>query len=268
MKHQLFDTNVHIATGGRTFNNDGEILVFIHGSGQSHLTWILQSRYFAYRGYQVLAPDFPGHGLSGGTPLDSIEAMADWIIALLDSLNVNAACLVGHSQGCLVTIDAAARYPDRVARVGLIAGALAIPVNDHLLSLSDKALSKAIQAMISWGHGPMGHMHDNTQPGHSFLGFGNQLMAANNQNALKNDLIACNKYKNGEDSASKIQQPALCILAEKDKMTPLKFGQQMANTLIRGQVTVIESAGHMLPAEFPNEVNTALRNFLNETDKS
>ena len=48
----------------------------------------------------------------------------------------------------------------------------------------------------------------------------------------------------------------------------LKFGQQMANTLIRGQVTVIESAGHMLPAEFPGEVNTALRNFLNETDKS
>ena len=47
---------------------------------------------------------------------------------------------------------------DRVARVGLIAGALAIPVNDHLLSLSDKALSKAIQAMISWGHGPMGHI--------------------------------------------------------------------------------------------------------------
>ena len=111
-------------------------------------------------------------------------------------------------------------------------------------------------------------MHDNTQPGHSFLGFGNQLMAANNQNALKNDLIACNKYKNGKEAASKIQQPALCILAEKDKMTPLKFGQQMANTLIRGQVTVIESAGHMLPAEFPNEVNTALRNFLNETDKS
>ena len=35
-------------------------MVFIHGSGQSHLTWILQSRYFAYRGYQVLAPDFPG----------------------------------------------------------------------------------------------------------------------------------------------------------------------------------------------------------------
>ena len=86
MKHQLLDTNVHVATGGRTFKNDGEALVFIHGSGQSHLTWILQSRYFAYRGYQVLAPDLPGHGLSGGTPLDSIEAMADWVIVWTSTL--------------------------------------------------------------------------------------------------------------------------------------------------------------------------------------
>jgi pimeloyl-ACP methyl ester carboxylesterase len=268
MKHQLFETIIHIATGGRPFINNGEALVFIHGSGQSHLTWILQSRYFAYRGYQVLAPDFPGHGLSEGTPLDSIEALADWVITLLDSLDVKTACLVGHSQGCLVTIDAAARYPNRITRLGLIAGALSIPVNDHLLSLSDKALSKAIQAMISWGHGSLGHMHDNTQPGHSFLGFGNRLMAANNQNALKNDLIACNNYKNGTKMASNIQQPALCILAEKDKMTPLKSGQKMANTLVQGQVTVIKSAGHMLPAEFPAEINTALRNFLNKTDKS
>lgn len=268
MKHQLFETNIHIATGGRPFTNDGEALIFIHGSGQSHLTWILQSRFFAYRGYQVLAPDFPGHGLSDGTPLETIEAMADWIIALLDSLQIKTACLVGHSQGCLVTIEAAARYPNRVARLALIAGALAIPVNDQLLSLSDKALSEAIKAMISWGHGPLGHMHENTQPGHSFLGFGNRLMAANNQNALKNDLVACNNYRNGQKAASNIRQPALCILAEKDKMTPLKSGQQMADALAQGQVTVINSAGHMLPAEFPTEVNTALRNFLNKSSES
>jgi pimeloyl-ACP methyl ester carboxylesterase len=56
MKHQLLDTQIHIATGGRSFANDGEALVLLHGSGQNHLTWVLQSRYFAYRGFQVLAP--------------------------------------------------------------------------------------------------------------------------------------------------------------------------------------------------------------------
>ena len=268
MKHQLFDTNIHIATGGRPLSNNSEALLFVHGSGQNHLTWVLQSRYFAYRGYQVLAPDFPGHGLSDGSPLDSIEAMTDWLIALLDSLGFKTACLVGHSQGCLITIDAAARYPARITRLGLISGALAIPVNDQLMSLSDKALSKAIKAMTSWGHGSMAHMHDNTQPGHSFLGYGNKLMAINHRDALRNDLTACNNYKNGKRAAEKILQPAICILAEKDRMTPIKFGHLMANSLRLSQVTVIKSAGHMLPAEFPAEVNAALRHFLNNTYKS
>lgn len=268
MKHQLFGTPIHISTGGRPFSNDGKILLFIHGSGQNHMTWVLQSRYFAYRGYQVLAPDFPGHGLSGGTPLNSIEALTDWLIALLDSLRVEKACLIGHSQGCLVTIDAAARFPSRITRLALISGALAIPVNEQLMSLSDKALSEAISIMTSWGHGPMAHMYDNTQPGHSFLGYGKRLMATNHKDALRNDLVACNNYKSGQDSALKIHQPTVCILGEKDRMTPLKFGKKIAKAIVHGQINVIESAGHMLPAEFPTKVNAILRNFLNDTDKS
>ncbi|MGB1758997.1 MAG: alpha/beta fold hydrolase, partial [Candidatus Puniceispirillaceae bacterium] len=108
MKHQLNGIDIHIATGGRKFDAAGEVIIMLHGSGQNHLTWVLQSRYFAYRGFAVLAPDFPGHGLSGGTPLASIEDMAAWVIALMDSLDVKQARLVGHSQGCLVAIEAAA----------------------------------------------------------------------------------------------------------------------------------------------------------------
>ena len=68
--------------------------------------------------------------------------MAAWVIELMDSLDVKQAMLVGHSQGCLVTIEAAARNPKRVKRVALIAGAMAIPVSQELLDMSDKALAK------------------------------------------------------------------------------------------------------------------------------
>ena len=262
MKHQLNDIDIHIATGGRKFDSAGEVVIMLHGSGQNHLTWVLQSRYFAYRGFAVLAPDFPGHGLSGGSPLESIEAMATWVIELMDSLNVKQAMLVGHSQGCLVTIEAAARYPKRVKRVALIAGAMAIPVSQELLDMSDKALAKAISAMINWGHGPMAHMHDNTQPGHSFIGYGQRLMALNDNDALRADLHACNTYTNGPDAAKSLTQPALCILAENDRMTPVKFGREMAKTLNHSEMTIISGAGHMLPAEYPAEVNAALRSFF------
>ena len=262
MKHQLNGIDIHIATGGRSFDAAGEVIIMLHGSGQNHLTWVLQSRYFAYRGYGILAPDFPGHGLSGGRPLESIEDMAAWVIALMDSLDVKSAILVGHSQGCLVAIEAAAAYPDRVKRVALIAGAMAIPVNQQLLDMSDKALAKAINVMTSWGHGPMAHMHDNTQPGHSFIGYGQRLMSLNDHDALRADLNACNGYKNGPAAAKCLTQPALCILAENDRMTPVKFGREMATTLNHAEMTIIAGAGHMLPAEYPAEVNAALRSFF------
>ena len=265
MKHQLNGIDIHIATGGRNFDAAGEVIIMLHGSGQNHLTWVLQSRYFAYRGYGILAPDFPGHGLSGGSPLESIEDMAAWVIALMDSLDVKTAILVGHSQGCLVAIEAAAAYPDRIKRVALIAGAMAIPVNQQLLDMSDKALAKAINVMTSWGHGPMAHMHDNTQPGHSFIGYGQRLMALNDNDALRADLNACNGYKNGPEAAKSLTQPALCILAENDRMTPVKFGREMATTLNHAEMTIIAGAGHMLPAEYPAEVNTALRSFFQQS---
>ena len=86
MKHEVQGEVIHIATGGLDFDNSKPVLLFLHGSGQSHLTWVLQSRYFAHRGFAVLSPDLPGHGLSTGTPLASIEEMTDWCAALLDSL--------------------------------------------------------------------------------------------------------------------------------------------------------------------------------------
>ncbi len=54
----------YASTGGRDHVAGQPAVVFIHGAGQSHLTWPLQVRTFAYDGFNVLAPDLPGHGLS------------------------------------------------------------------------------------------------------------------------------------------------------------------------------------------------------------
>ena len=262
MKHELDGAQIHIATGGLDFDPAGRVLLFIHGSGQSHLTWVLQTRYFAHRGFSVLAPDMPGHGLSGGTPLASIAEMADWVASLLESLGVAEATLVGHSQGVLVALEAARRHPDRVSALTLIAGAMAIPVNDALIEMSQSAPDKAFRMMTSWGHGPGAHKFDNTQPGHAFLGFGRRVMAQNDGGALHADLVACNTYDGGKDAAASVTKPSLCLLAAKDKMTPVKFGQKMAAEINGAEVQVFERAGHFLPAEFPLEVNDAMADFL------
>lgn len=262
MKHELHGDTIHIATGGLDFDATKPVLVFIHGSGQSHLTWVLQTRYFAHRGFSVLAPDLPGHGLSGGTPLASIETMADWINDLLDSLGAQTATLIGHSQGVLVALEGARRHPHRVSALGLIAGAMAIPVNDALIEMSQSAPAKAFRMMTSWGHGPGAHKFDNTQPGHAFLGYGRQVMAQNDDAALHADLVACNSYGEGETAAAALAQPTLCLIAGKDKMTPARFGRKMAASISGAELQIFDRAGHFLPAEYPIEVNDALAAFL------
>ncbi len=100
----------------RAFDRARPTIVFVHGAANDHSVWALQSRYFAHHGYNVLAVDLPGHGRSGGEALASIEAIADWLAALLDALGVERAALVGHSMGSLAALDAAARHPSACAR--------------------------------------------------------------------------------------------------------------------------------------------------------
>ena len=231
MKHELDGASIHIATGGLDFDPARPVLVFIHGSGQSHLTWVLQTRYFAHRGFAVLAPDLPGHGLSGGAPLTSIGDMADWIDGLLASLCVAQATLVGHSQGVLVALETASRHPERVAALTLIAGAMAIPVNDALIEMSQSAPEKAFRMMTSWGHGPGAHKFDNTQPGHAFLGYGRQVMAHVSQHAI---LRRCPAAVTCGANEARPQHPPLLPLSPKPP--PLLAHRQQLGRQPRHQV--------------------------------
>ena len=101
MKFNVNNDEVFASTGGRPFDKNKPLIIFVHGSGLTHMTWVLQTRYFAFHGYSVLALDMPGHGLSSGESLKSIEEMADWVSDVIDAVGYKEASLVGHSQGCL-----------------------------------------------------------------------------------------------------------------------------------------------------------------------
>src|SRR3954470_22837504 len=84
-------------TGGKPFDPAKPTVVFIHGVLNDHSVWILQTRYFAHHGFNVLAPDLPGHGRSAGTPPGSVQDGARFVTGLLQAAGVERAALVGHS---------------------------------------------------------------------------------------------------------------------------------------------------------------------------
>src|SRR4051794_27820863 len=80
-------------------------MVFVHGAGLDHSWFGLQSRYFGYHGWNVLAVDLPGHGGSAGPPISTIGGMADWVFDFTKNLNVKKFSVVGHSMGSLIALE-------------------------------------------------------------------------------------------------------------------------------------------------------------------
>ena len=254
------NARTYVATGGQAFDPGLPTVVFLHGSGMDHRCWALQTRWFAFHGYAVLAPDLPGHSLSGGDPLPDIESMANWVWQMLDQLGVAKVSLVGHSQGGLVALEAAARCPERVLSLSMIASAAAIPVNEQLLALAEDNQADAVRAMLDWGFGQSYHAGLSAIPGQAPVGIGSRIM---NSNPLAVDLKACNNYAHGHERATNLDVPAQLIIARQDRMTPARSGRALAETLpdLRSLIE-LDDAGHMLPIEAPRRCLAALKQFI------
>ncbi len=253
---------VFAGTGGRAYDRERPAVVFLHGSGLDHTFWSLHTRFFAFRGYSVVAPDFPGHSLSGGEPLRSIEDMAEWLHVVLDSLGAERVSLVGHSQGCLVALEYAARYQAQLRSLSLIASGLATPVNPALIEAAEHAPDKAVNLMTGWGFGPAGQKHLGPVPGNAMLVNGWKVMRHNAPAGLAADLNACDAYQGGAQAAAGIASPVQVIVGALDRMAPRKATEALIAALPAPEVTRIPGTGHMVPVETPDACRHALGTFV------
>ena len=144
---------IFAATGGRGFDPALPLVVFLHGAGLDHTVWALLARWFAHRGRAVLAPDLPGHGRSGGAPLDSIAAMADWTAALIEAAGAGEAASSATRWGRWSRSRPPPAIPERVSALGLIATAAAMPVSRDLLDAAAADDHAAIDMLRIWGYG-------------------------------------------------------------------------------------------------------------------
>jgi pimeloyl-ACP methyl ester carboxylesterase len=249
-------------TGGKPFDAALPCVVFVHGAENDHSVWVLQSRYLAHRGFGVLALDLPGHGRSGGAPLANVEAIADWIPAVLDAAGVKAAALVGHSMGSLVAIECAARHPKRVAKIALLGSAFPMKVSDELLAATRDDEPRAQDMVNILSHAAIAHYPSNPGPGFWVMGEGLRLMQRQKPGVMHVDFAACNAYANGEAAAKTLQCPALMVVGRRDVMTPPRAAKAIAAALPDVRTVEIAGSGHALMAEKPDEVLDSLRAFL------
>tara|TARA_B100001971_G_scaffold190140_1_gene192649 strand:+ start:75 stop:824 length:750 start_codon:yes stop_codon:yes gene_type:complete len=247
---------VFVSTGGMDFDEEKPSILLMHGSGLTHIVWSLHEQFYASQGFNVLSVDLPGHGNSEGPSLKSIEEISDWVKSIMNVLSIKKLIIIGHSQGCLVGIDFAARYSKLINCLVLVAGFYKMPVNQDLINYAEAGDEKAVLLMMKWGY----------EGSKAFIG-GNPVKKIINSSreireVLAVDLNACKNYKDGKESLEKINCPTLCIFGDLDKMVPLEVGNKMASMIKNSEKKVINNCGHMIIFEKAFEMRKTVKEFL------
>ena len=253
---EIENKSVHASDAGQGTDRSKDTIVFLHGSGLSHIVWSLSEQFFSSKNFNVLSIDLPGHGNSEGPCLDSIEKITEWLEKVFDKLNLNNLIIVGHSQGCLEAIEYSFKYKKRLKKMVLIGGSYRMPVNKDLIDLALNGDSDAVKLMMKWSY----------EGSKKFIG-GNPVEKIINSprdisEILAVDLIACNNYANGYDAAKAINCPVLLVFGELDKMVNLDTGKKFANLVKDSETYIINGCGHMIMIEKAFEMREKVLEFL------
>lgn len=253
-------------TGGKPFDAAKPTVIFLHGVLNDHSVWILQTRYLAHHGWNVLAVDLPGHCRSAGAPPATVEDAADFVLALMDAAGLAKAALIGHSFGSLIALEAASRAPDRISQLVLVGIAFPMKVSPALLDASMNEPMKALEMVNIFSRSTLAPPPSAMGPGTwvygASLALGRRVLASNaNVNLFHTGFKACDSYTHGEEAMAQVTCPVLFVLGSVDQMTPPKAAQGLIQKARHGQVVYLPG-GHQQMNETPEPMLAALTGFL------
>jgi pyruvate dehydrogenase E2 component (dihydrolipoamide acetyltransferase) len=251
--------------GGRTvrylkIGDGGTPAVLIHGFGGDLNNWLFNhAELAAHRA--VWALDLPGHGESGkALDTGSLDELADSVIAFLDDRGIERAHLVGHSMGGAVSMTVAAKAPERVASLALIAGAgLGAEINREYIEgfvegSSRNALKPHLVKLFADGSLVTRQLIEDIVKYKRLEGVNDALRK-----------IAGSAFEGGvqrrvyRDRLDTLAPRTLVIWGAQDQIIPAAHAQGLPAQV---RVHVIDGKGHMVQMEAASEVNRLLNEFF------
>jgi pimeloyl-ACP methyl ester carboxylesterase len=211
--------------------------------------------------FRVIAVDMPGHGKSAALDADAgLPQFVDWAAQFIEALDVGPVNLAGHSMGSLIAAGVTVTRPDLVRRVAVLNGVYRrSPDARHaVLRRADELRSGTIDIdtpLRRWFNA------DEAQ----------QIAAQRVESWLRTvDLegyaTAYTAFAKGDETYAdgwhSISCPALVLTGSDDPNSTASMATQMAAAAKHGKAVVIDSERHMVNLTAPDEVNRALRAWL------
>ena len=223
-------------------------LVFIHGAGNSSLSFYYQLRHFR----NSKAIDLPGH--PDGIPCDSIEGYLEWVRGFVKARRYKDVVICGHSMGGAIAQLYALKYPDELKGLILMGTGARLKVGQqHFEKAQD--ISDPVSMWVD------------SQKGY-FKGVEPDLYKLLVERAAQigpdvglNDLLCCDRF-DVMSEVSKINLPTEIIAGSIDELTPVKFADYLAANIANSQEHVIQGGDHFLQLQFHKQVNATIDQFL------
>jgi pimeloyl-ACP methyl ester carboxylesterase len=249
---------------------EGEPVLLVHGLGGGASNWVLLAPALAAR-RRVLAVDLPGHG--GSSPLPgapAVTAFADRLRLLLEREGATPAVVVGHSFGGAVVSVLAARHPETVRAVALVAAVGARKeARLERAVITVAGIIRPGRFVARW-HPEIGRTPMLRRA--VFGGWGSSdptaLSAAAVEGLLAPQLVHTDTRSAGRallagppPDLGVIRCPALVVWGARDRIVPLSDGFAYARRL-RAPLRTVADAGHLVIVERPEAVLDALEAFL------
>ena len=220
----------------------GEPVVFVHGLGGSTRWWARNVPAIA-REHAVYLVNLPGFGaLRWRGPRFVLREAADWLGEWLEAAGTGPCHLVGHSMGGYIAVRLAARRPELVRSLVLVAPA-GVPTGRAMLSYGVPLVAASLVAAPSFL--PVLAL-DVLRAGPLTI-----LRAAR-------DLLA----EDVRDDLRAVGASTLLVWGDRDVLVPPSLGPAMRDEVRDARLVVLRGAGHVPQYDRPREFNEALLRFL------
>jgi pimeloyl-ACP methyl ester carboxylesterase len=223
-------------------------LVFLHGSGGCKESWQHQVAFFE----DADAVDLPGH--PEGQPCTSVDDYVEWLRGYIEERTYRDVVLVGHSLGGAIAFLYALKYPGDLEGIVSVGSGARLRVHPMFLEELEKAIADPARFVrfqdIGW---------ERVDP--ELAQVVKRRGIENGPAVMLNDLRACDAF-DIMDRLSEIAVPTLALCGSEDIMTPPKYSHHLVEKLPEARAVVIDGGTHMVFAEKPEEVNSAIDEFL------
>ena len=217
-------------------------IVFVHGFGGRATQWKYQLAAFAAE-YRVIAPDLRGHVHSSKPRTRyTVDELVEDLARLVESLHISKPfVMAGHSFGGALVATYAARFPEDLERLVLIATASRFPLvwparwALHLPVAVLRPVSRFVRRALS-------------APPHVLKAFYHNGMAA----------------WDGRQVFPHIDKPVLVVMGHRDQVFPHANFAEVPQLLPSSEVVDVGASAHMVPLERPEAVNRAISRFLGD----